>query len=114
MQYYSKIWLCSLFFIGTVFAQDKAITHKVGKGETIAQIAQKYKVSPYDIYQLNPDAQAGITQNTLLLIPKSGTKVQPKTTKNPVAVSKKGIHEVAPKETLFGIQKKYNVINFNA
>lgn len=109
MQYYSKIWLCSLFFIGTVFAQDKAITHKVGKGETIAQIAQKYKVSPYDIYQLNPDAQAGITQNTLLLIPKSGTKVQPKTTKNPVAVSKKGIHEVAPKETLFGIQKKYNV-----
>lgn len=109
MHYYSKIWLCSLFFVGTVFAQDKAITHKVAKGETIAQIAQKYKVSPYDIYQLNPDAQAGISQNTLLLIPKAGTKVQPKTTTNAVVVSKKITHEVTPKETLFGIQKKYNV-----
>ena len=73
MQYYSKIWFCGLFFIGSLFAQDKATTHKVAKGETIAQIAQKYKVSPYDIYQLNPDAQAGISQNTVLLIPKAGS-----------------------------------------
>ncbi|MEM0578524.1 PBP1 and LysM peptidoglycan-binding domain-containing protein [Flavobacterium polysaccharolyticum] len=109
MQYYSKIWLCGLFFIGSLFAQDKASTHKVAKGETIAQIAQKYKVSPYDIYQLNPDAQAGISQNTLLLIPKAGAKVQSKTVTSPTVVSKKVTHEVAPKETLFGIQKKYNV-----
>lgn len=109
MQYYSKIWLCGLFFIGSLFAQDKATTHKVAKGETIAQIAQKYKVSPYDIYQLNPDAQAGISQNTLLLIPKAGAKVQSKTVTSSTVVSKKVTHEVAPKETLFGIQKKYNV-----
>nr|WP_315175481.1 LysM peptidoglycan-binding domain-containing protein [uncultured Flavobacterium sp.] len=109
MQYYSKIWFCGLFFIGSLFAQDKATTHKVAKGETIAQIAQKYKVSPYDIYQLNPDAQAGISQNTLLLIPKAGTKVQSKTVTGSTVVSKKVTHEVAPKETLFGIQKKYNV-----
>ncbi|TAF70317.1 MAG: LysM domain-containing protein [Flavobacterium sp.] len=109
MQYYSKIWFCGLFFIGSLFAQDKATTHKVAKGETIAQIAQKYKVSPYDIYQLNPDAQAGISQNTVLLIPKAGTKVQSKTVSSSTVVSKKVTHEVAPKETLFGIQKKYNV-----
>ncbi|MGL2999260.1 PBP1 and LysM peptidoglycan-binding domain-containing protein [Flavobacterium sp. RSSB_23] len=109
MQYYSKIWFCGLFFIGSLFAQDKATTHKVAKGETIAQIAQKYKVSPYDIYQLNPDAQAGISQNTVLLIPKAGTKVQSKTVTSSTVVSKKVTHEVAPKETLFGIQKKYNV-----
>lgn len=109
MQYYSKIWFCGLFFIGSLFAQDKATTHKVAKGETIAQIAQKYKVSPYDIYQLNPDAQAGISQNTLLLIPKAGAKVQSKTVTSSTVVSKKVTHEVAPKETLFGIQKKYNI-----
>lgn len=109
MQYYSKIWFCGLFFIGSLFAQDKATTHKVAKGETIAQIAQKYKVSPYDIYQLNPDAQAGISQNTVLLIPKAGAKVQSKTVSSSTVVSKKVTHEVAPKETLFGIQKKYNV-----
>ena len=109
MQYYSKIWFCGLFFIGSLFAQDKATTHKVAKGETIAQIAQKYKVSPYDIYQLNPDAQAGISQNTVLLIPKAGAKVQSKTVTSSTVVSKKVTHEVAPKETLFGIQKKYNV-----
>ena len=109
MQYYSKIWLCGLFFIGSLFAQDKATTHKVAKGETIAQIAQKYKVSPYDIYQLNPDAQAGISPNTVLLIPKAGAKVQSKTVTSSTVVSKKVTHEVAPKETLFGIQKKYNV-----
>jgi LysM repeat protein len=34
------------------------MTHKVQKGETIIQIAQKYQVTPYDIYQLNPDAQS--------------------------------------------------------
>ncbi|MGL2993608.1 PBP1 and LysM peptidoglycan-binding domain-containing protein [Flavobacterium sp. TSSA_36] len=109
MHYYSKIWFCGLFFIGSLFAQDKATTHKVAKGETIAQIAQKYKVSPYDIYQLNPDAQAGISQNTLLLIPKAGAKVQSKTVTSSSVVSKKVTHEVVPKETLFGIQKKYNV-----
>ena len=38
MQYYSKIWLCGLFFIGSLFAQDKATTHKVAKGESLMTI----------------------------------------------------------------------------
>ena len=53
----------------SVFGQnyDK---HKVEKGETITQIAQKYSVTPFDIYQLNPDAQSGLEPNSILLIPK--------------------------------------------
>ena len=37
--------------------QEKFIKHTVLKGETITQISQKYKVTPYDIYRLNPDSQ---------------------------------------------------------
>ena len=75
--------------------------HKVEKGETIAQIAQKYSVTPYDIYQLNPDAQSGIKPNSVLLIPKKN---------NPANTNSKGItHKVEPKETLYGIENKYGV-----
>jgi len=74
--------------------------HTVAKGETITQIAQKYKVTPYDIYRLNPDAQNGIQENITLLIPTSVvTKEQNGNAKT---------HEVQPKETLFGIAKQYN------
>jgi LysM repeat protein len=109
MRYYSKFWLCGLFFIGSLFAQDKVSTHKVAKGETIAQIAQKYKVSPYDIYKLNPDAQLGISPNTVLLIPKESANKPAKAVTTPNVIAKNITHEVASKETLFGIQKKYNV-----
>lgn len=74
--------------------------HTVAKGETITQIAQKYRVTPYDIYRLNPDAQNGIQENAVLLIPTSAL------TKEENGVSK--THEVQPKETLFGIAKQYN------
>lgn len=101
---------CCLFFAGNLYAQEKVITHKVAKGETITQIAQKYKVSPYDIYQLNPDAQSGISTNTLLLIPTGSTKKEAKkATALATTALKNNTHLVAAKETLFGIQKKYNV-----
>jgi len=74
--------------------------HTVAKGETITQIAQKYKVTPYDIYRLNPDAQNGIQENTTILIPTSVTN------KEQNGISK--THEVQSKETLFGIAKQYN------
>ena len=85
----------------SVFGQnfDK---HKVEIGETITQIAQKYNVTPYDIYQLNPDAQRGLKPNSILLIPKkAGAPKQ--------NAPKAKTHKVEPKETLFGIEKKYGV-----
>lgn len=109
MKSFSLLILLSCFLNVSLFAQEKTITHKVQKGETVTQIAQKYQVSPYDIYQLNPDAQLGVTPNTLLLIPKKGmvvTKVSKPTVKTN---GKLKTHVVAPKETLFGIQNKYQV-----
>lgn len=107
MKYFFAICMTTFWFNYSVFSQGKTTTHKVEKGETITQIAQKYKVTPFDIYQLNPDAQSGLKPNSILLIPNSSAK------KAINVQSKRGTttvtHQVAPKETLYGIEKKYGV-----
>ena len=102
-----------IFFISFIFisfssdAQNKVIKHNVSNGETIIQIAQKYYVTPYDIYQLNPDAISGLKPKSVLLIPVKSIK---EALTVPEKVSAAGItHQVLPKETLYGIQKKYGV-----
>jgi LysM repeat protein len=101
MKYFITVFLVTLVFSLNGFSQEKSTTHKVAKGETINQIAQKYNVTPYDIYQLNPDAQSGLKLNSVLLIPKKGNAKK--------SSSKVVTHKVEPKETLFGIEKKYGV-----
>jgi len=101
MKYFITACLVTLVFSLNSFSQEKNTTHKVVKGETITQISQKYNVTPYDIYQLNPDAQSGLKPNSVLLIPKKGNTKKPN--------SKVITHKVEPKETLFGIEKKYGV-----
>ena len=106
MKYLFAICITALLNFG-VFAQSKTVTHKVGKGETIAEIAKKYNVTTTDIYQLNPDAQAGLKPNSVLIIPSANAK---KTTVSAAKVSNSIVtHEVLPKETLYGIEKKYGV-----
>lgn len=107
MKYFFAICITIVMITNTVFAQEKAITHKVEKGETIVQIAIKYNVTPFDIYQLNPDVQNGLKPNSVLLIPsKSSSKI----TSLPVKASVQAItHLVTPKETLYGIEKQYGV-----
>jgi LysM repeat protein len=39
----------------------------VQKGKHLSKLPQKYQVTPYDIYQLNPDAQSGLKPNILLI-----------------------------------------------
>jgi LysM repeat protein/ABC-type branched-subunit amino acid transport system substrate-binding protein len=107
MNYFSVV-LCAVFFsVTSIFSQEKIQKYIVGKGETINQIAQKFKVTPYEIYKLNPDAQSGLKPNSVLLIPSSSAKsntAQPK----PVAQQSK-THVVVAHETLFGIETKYEV-----
>ncbi|MBP2284528.1 LysM repeat protein [Flavobacterium sp. CG_23.5] len=107
MKYFITVCLACLVFTFNVSSQEKNNTHKVAKGETINQIAQKYNVTPLEIYQLNPDAQSGLKPNSVLLIPKSSSKktsaVQVKTN------SQAQNHLVIAKETLYGIEKKYGV-----
>ena len=91
--------ICVFVFAFTIsiFGQN-FLKHTVVSGETITQIAQKYFVTPADIYQLNPDCQTGIHPNSILLIPaKSYSNNKTKT------------HQVAPKETIYSIAKFYDI-----
>lgn len=99
---YFFLLLFSVFSIQLAAAQDY-IRHKVAKSETVTQIAKKYSVTPFDIYRLNPDAQNGVRENDVLLVPSSA---KPKTT---AAAAKPRTHLVASGETLFSIARKYDV-----
>lgn len=103
MNYFLALFITFLLTLNPAYSQDKVTKHVVAKGETIKQIAQQYKVTPLDIYKLNPDAQNGLKLNTVLLIPKIQTKSENKASlKTP---AKPIIHEVVAKETLYGIEK---------
>ena len=83
-------------------------THSVQVGESVESIAKFYKITPADIYALNPDAKSNFSVNTVLIIPESFI---PKSNSSEVVkelVSYK-VHKVRRKETLFGIAQKFKV-----
>jgi LysM repeat protein/ABC-type branched-subunit amino acid transport system substrate-binding protein len=110
-----SIYLTVFSFVFSVYAkQEKYIKHTVIKGETINIIAQKYKVTPYDIYKLNPDSQNGIRLDSVLLIPPTGetavnTSPKVQETTSTSAQASPTTHLVQPKETLYSLSKQYNV-----
>ena len=106
---YFFVTICTIFFsLTSVLGQEKIDKYIVSKGETVNQIAQKFNITPYDIYKLNPDAQKGLKPNSVLLIPKSKAKIAEQPVK-PAVKQQPKTHEVLAKETLFGIEKKYDV-----
>lgn len=106
---YFFVTIYTIFFsITSVLGQEKIDKYIVGKGETMTQIAQKFNVTPYDIYKLNPDAQSGLKPNSVLLIPKSKGKSAEVLVKT-AAKRQSKTHLVLAKETIFGIEKKYDV-----
>jgi cell wall-associated NlpC family hydrolase len=107
VRFYYLLFL--LLFTMTGFSQEK-IKHVVASGESVYSIAKKYDVKLADIYQLNPKAKGSVLAlKSVLWIPSKNIPVG----KNPVVKneisSKKITHEVSPKETLYGISKKYKV-----
>jgi LysM repeat protein len=115
MKYYSPLLSLVFFVASSAFSQEKVVKYTVASGETINQIAVKFKVTPYDIYALNPDARRGLTPNSVLLIPTHTGKVASVAAKQETTVIKTGgntkemIHEVQPKETFYSIEKKYGI-----
>ncbi|GAA3771024.1 LysM peptidoglycan-binding domain-containing protein [Flavobacterium ginsengiterrae] len=111
MKYFSTLLFFVFFVTSSAFSQGKVIKYTVSSGETINQIAQKFKVTPYDIYELNPDARSGVKPNTVLLIPAANKNSDKKETAEakPTGNSKEIIHEVQPKETFYSIEKKYGI-----
>ena len=100
----SFLMLAFFFFCSLSYGQAR---HTVAKGETVTQIAQKYQVTPYDIYKLNPDAQSGIKENDVLLIP--GGKSAQSSNAAATSATKPATHTAKPKETLYSIAKQYGI-----
>lgn len=100
-----------IFFCG--FAQENSSKHTVIKGETVSSIARKYKVTPNDLYQLNPDCYDGIKEGQVLMIPISVVKSQPKVSKSENISKTKGdgiiYHEVKFGETKFGLSRRFSI-----
>lgn len=91
-----------------VFSQDNLKKHTVTKGETITSIAKKYNVSVQDILNLNPNSNQILSLDTVILIP---NVVENKSVNNTISLNRDKIiqHIVMPKETVYGIAKKYNI-----
>lgn len=104
------------FFSVGAFSQEKYIKHKISQGENLTVIAKKYGVKPKDIAEANPNAPKILKLNSVLLIPNRNKTVAKTAAKKPEEIianvtpeTTPGSHEVAAKETLWGISKKYNV-----
>lgn len=104
-----KLLLLLLGVSNIAFAQqEKSFKHTVISGETVAQISKKYNVSEKEVLQLNPGAEKGLQENTTLIIPnhQSISYLLKKSDVNAVVYTQ---HQVAAKETLFGIAKQHNI-----
>ncbi|MEN2487861.1 NlpC/P60 family protein [Flavobacterium sp. B11] len=110
-----RLIIVLFFFSVGALAQDNFIKHKISQGDNLSVIAKKYGVKVKDIADANPNAPKILKLNSILLIPnKNKTTTKVKTKNVEVAVNDNtsntsGTHEVASKETLWGISKKYNV-----
>lgn len=98
-------------FSWSMVAQENAVKHIVKKDETVISIAQKYKVTPNDLYKSNPDLVNGIEENSVLIIPQTKVVVnKPEQISNSVNKENEIIsHRVQQGETKFGLSKRYGV-----
>ncbi len=121
-------YFLSVFFIAflamNAFAQQFT-THAVKQGETLYSIAQRYKVTPFNILKYNKEItqEEPLQPNTLLIIPldaaasDTSREVPPDITQIikedslEVQVEPIGFkyHKVRKKETIFGITQKYEI-----
>lgn len=112
-----QILLTITFVISSVAcASQRYVQHSVTSGETVTSIARNYKVSPFDIIKLNPDAKQGIHEGMRLVIPTSSASMATvEETPRPVVQDQEHevvrfiAHKVRRKETLFGIAQRYGV-----
>lgn len=81
---------------------ENIFIHTVQPGETLYAIANMYHVTTQKLAELNPGSENGIRIGFELKVPQSDNSA-------PANTDDKYIyHTIAPKETLFSVQKKYN------
>lgn len=108
----NKLKLICFFMLLTqnLIAQN-IIKHQVVKGESVSNIAEKYKVTPSEIYKLNPDILNGFDENNIILIPTKEVLSKNKDiniVKSEIKENEKRYHIVLSDETLYSLAKKFN------
>lgn len=84
--------------------------HTVAAKETMFSISQAYNVSIDEIKQWNNLTDNSLSIGQQIVIKKSGAKpTPPAPSTSSLPVSTKGIHVVAPKETMFSITRQYGI-----
>ncbi|WP_299524264.1 LysM peptidoglycan-binding domain-containing protein [uncultured Lutibacter sp.] len=95
-----------LFSVAIVFAQQKKyVSYTVKKGETLRSIAKEYDLSKRDLKRLNPGVDSKPEPKTIIIVP---NKNFGKTVVEIIEVDN-DLYTVQPKETLYGISKKFGV-----
>jgi LysM repeat protein len=90
----------------TTASSGNSTTHTVAAKETMFSISKTYGVSIEEIKQWNNLTDNALSIGQQLIIKKpTSTGVQPP----PTVSSKKGVHIVAAKETMFSISKQYGI-----
>src|SRR5688572_31828334 len=88
------------------------ITHKVAAKETLFSIAKMYGVSMDEIKQWNNLQDNALSIDQELIIKKKNTvssTYQPVNQQTNAMISRKGVHIVGVKETLYSIARQYNI-----
>jgi len=103
-----KHFFIILFSFGVLLlsAQSKYKTHTVQKGETVYGISKKYGMTPEQVYELNPNFKNdGIKEGDIVVIPFDAHSVKT----NSRIDSNYIMHQVQPKETIYGLSKRYGI-----
>jgi len=103
-----------LLFTAIAFAQQKKfVSYEVKKGETIKSIAKGINLSTKDLLKLNPGVGRKPVLGTVIIIPNKnyGKPIETTVINEGVKPVEKNIelYVVKPKETLYGISKKFGV-----
>ena len=104
-----KYFFIILFSLGCFWlsAQSEYRTHTVQKGETLYGIGKNYGLSEQELFLVNPNLNgASIKEGDIVVIP--AKKIAAPQVINRID-SNYVKHQVQPKETLYGLSKRYGI-----
>ncbi len=99
--------LCLFVVVNSYSQQKKYVSYIIKEGETIKSIAKDLDISTRDLLRLNPDVGRKPDSETVIIIPNKNFNESIIST---VKVAENfNEYEVQPKETVYGISKKFDV-----
>ena len=96
-------------FLNLNAQQKKYVSYTVKKGETLKKLAKVYHISMRDLSRLNPGVRKKPRPNTVIIVPNLdfGKNIVEDNFEEP-KIEKK-LYSVKPKETLYGISRRFGI-----